>query len=75
MYALSLNQPPFLVAHPPSPPNRVVSCLQEPAAHRRAAVQSVLGIDDAEAANLTAIVDAGQFKLVQEAEDSNAAFF
>ena len=42
---------------------------------RRADVQAVLGLGDEEAATLRSIAEAGQFKLGQEAEEAEEAFF
>jgi len=50
-------------------------CSKESDDSRRAGVQAVLGISDDEAATLRGIVEAGQFKLGQEAEEEEAAFF
>lgn len=52
-----------------------VYCAKEADPARRGGVQAVLGLGDEEAANLRAVVDAGEFKLVQEAEEEEGAFF
>jgi len=52
-----------------------VYCSKESDGEKRAGVAAVLGLEEGEAANLAGIVDGGEFKLGQEAEEEEAAIF
>ena len=49
--------------------------LQESAPEKQAVVQKILGLSEAEAASLRSIVQSGGFKMGQQAEEEEAAFF
>ncbi len=49
--------------------------MQESDGGKRTAVAQMLGISEAEAANLAAVVEAGQFKVGQEAAKEAEAWF
>ena len=60
---------------PPSCPPSLRPVLQESAAEKQEVVGKILGLSESEAANLRSIVQAGGFKMGQQAEEEEAAFF
>jgi hypothetical protein len=66
---------PRLPALPCSAHHLCACRLQEGAEEKQAVVQKILGLSESEAANLRSIVQSGGFKMGQQAEEEEAAFF